>query len=62
LALTTLRIEPVTRIGGRFPDRPKDGRERETPKDTFEKALQDAKEAEDGRQNDCGAPVRRAGR
>lgn len=51
-----MRIEPVRAV---FPDR--QPRERETPdrrrqdKDTFEKALRDAEEREDGRPNDSGA-------
>jgi hypothetical protein len=50
-----LRVEPVRAV---FPDRRPNERERrersKDEKDTFEKALQDAKEREHGRPNDSG--------
>ena len=51
------RIEPVLGLQSRLPDRPKDGQERESQrreKETFDKALQDAKEVEDGRKDRGG--------
>lgn len=50
-------IEPVIRIGGRLPDRPKDEREREPrrqPQNEFTRALQEAQEQEHGRQDRGG--------
>jgi hypothetical protein len=52
-------IEPVRGLQSRLPDRPKDRREDEprkhAKKDTFNRVLQEAREAEDGRPNDSGA-------
>jgi len=53
----TPRIEPALGLQSRLPDRPKDGRERESrkrEKETFDKALRDAQEQEDGRQDRGG--------
>ena len=51
-----LRVEPVRAV---FPDRRPPDREqrerRQNEKDTFERALREAKEREDGRPNDSGA-------
>lgn len=56
----TWTIKPVVRVGGWLPDRSKDGREHDhqPKKDTFDKALQDAKEQEDERRpNNSGTKV-----